>query len=181
MYLHLFFIFVYLLGSAFSSKVVCYLLILHCLTIIYRKIASKEKVDPLFLYCISVGAAALANLNMIDSVERGTVSSFYDYIIPEKINAGLLFWTLGNAFLFLGYDVFKNRSLPDISILVTKHENIRSLYIFMLVLSFRYFYIEYIPVGSLGTIFFVFSTVGTLFISRIWGMTNSPIYTLPCS
>lgn len=176
MQIHVFFIFIYLLSAVFTDVGICYLLILHCLLVIYRKIVSGEKVDPLLLYCVNIIITSIANINMIGNANNGTVSTYYDYIIPEKINTSLVFWTLGNAFLFLGYDLFKSSSLPKINIDIKTPKNIRIVFWLMFILTFKYFLFDVLSLGSLGTILMVFASIGTLFMARLWGRTNERVY-----
>ena len=120
---HILFLIIYLVFSQFfSAEVICGVLIFHCLTSVLTDLRSlKNSVTLILIYNVGVIIATYANLSFIMKVkEFGTsedVIHIYNYIDERYIDEATLLWALGNAFIFIGYELFKKRSLPPVDVI----------------------------------------------------------------
>lgn len=183
---HIFFLIIYLVFSQFfSAEVICGVLIFHCLTSVLVDLRSlRNSVTLILIYNVGVIIATYANLSFIMKVkEFGTsedVIHIYNYIDERYIDEATLLWALGNAFIFIGYELFKKRSLPPVDVIVSDKKALDNIFYFiigmmLLNLTGHGINLSFIA-GGFEKILLLFGIVGILFYSRLWVTENSSKY-----
>ncbi len=180
---HILFLFIYLICSqAFPGEVICGVLIFHCLTSILVDLKDlKSSVTLILIYNVGVMIATFANLIFIQKVkEFGTsedVLHIYNYIDERYIDDASLLWALGNAFIFIGYELVKKRSLPPIDVIVSDKKALDNIFYFtigmmLLNVTGNGINLSFIA-GGFEKILQLFGIVGILFYGRLWVTENS--------
>ncbi len=183
---HIFFLIIYLVFSqVFPGEVICGVLIFHCLTSIIVDLKDlKTSVTLILIYNVGVMIATFANFIFIQKVkEFGTgedVLHIYNYIDERYIDEASLLWALGNCFIFIGYELFKKRSLPPIDVIVSDKRALDNVFYFimgMMVLNFtgNGINLSFIA-GGFEKILLLFGIVGILFYGRLWVTEKSTRY-----
>ena len=183
---HLFFLVVYIVFSQFfSAEVICGILIFHCLTSVLIDLRDlRSSVTLILIYNVGVLIATFANLIFIQKVkEFGTgedVLHIYNYIDERYIDEATLLWALGNAFIFIGYEMFKKRSLPPIDVMVSDKRSLDNIFYFIIGMMFlnltgHGINLSFIA-GGFEKILLLFGIVGILFYGRLWVTENSRTY-----
>lgn len=177
MFLHFFFVFLFFLASLFSSEIgLSIILSAHAIAmIIDRMFIRKLSIDPLVCYGIYSFLVGIANIEMIQNVHNGSVPFAYAYIIPEHINVSVQLFYLGNAFIFIGYELFSKRSFFHIDVDIDEKYHV-ILFRIMLLLSIRRLLFHDAFFGALTNILTVFSSVGIVFFARLWGRFDDKRY-----
>lgn len=185
MVLHIFFIVLYFaLSGTVNAVGMCSLLVAHCVLNIISDINSKEKrgINVLTSFNIGVMLTTIANLVFINGIYVYGVSeeSMYRYIVFEYIEEGILIWVVGNASIFLGFEIFKKNSLPSISLEIKNKNIIDNYFKYIIVLAFLSFSGNVINfsfiTGGIQKVLGLFSMMGILFYARLWGKEGNLKY-----
>ncbi len=164
---------------------ICGLLIFHCLTSVIVDLKNlKNSVTLILIYNVGVIIITFANLLFIQKVkEFGTgedVLHIYNYIDERYIDDATLLWALGNAFIFIGYEMFKKRSLPPIDVIVSDKKGLDNIFYFIITmmilnLTGHGINLSFIA-GGFEKILLLFGIVGILFYGRLWVTEDSRLY-----
>lgn len=176
--LHVLFIVLYVALSGSVNAVGMYsLMIAHCVVNLISDISSKEKkgINVLTAFNLGVLLITMANLLFVNSIYVYGLNeeSMYRYIILEYIQEGTLIWVIGNASIFLGLEIFKNNSLPSISIEIKNKKIIDNYFKYIIALALlnltggiiNFSFIS----GGVQKVIGLFSVMGILFYARLWG------------
>ncbi len=175
---HILFIALYVsLTGVLDGVGISALLIAHCIINLLVDITRKDKRGVYIMSTFNVGIMLItfANLSYINRIYTYGLSeeSMYKYIIIEYINDGTLIWAVGNASIFLGYELFLKSSLPTISVEVKNVKIIEGYFKFIIALAVlnlsgnivNFGFIS----GGLQKVLGLFSVMGILFYARLWG------------
>src|ERR1044071_527296 len=178
MFLHFFFILIYFFLSLFSSEfALSILLSTHAaVMLVERHLVRKLHIDPLTCYGLYSLLAGIANLVLLEDMKTDNLPIGYSYIIPANIPESIGIFFVGNAFIFMGYELFSKRSFPSIAYLIKNPKSHRLLFYVMVLLSLRTLFFHEGILGSLTTILSVFASIGIVFFARLWGKFDDKTY-----
>jgi len=173
---HFLFLVLYVALYSFAGGVAMNVaLIAHCSMIVYTTFKDRKSINPIVFYSICVAAITLSNILLIFEVNNNNISLYY-YIIPAHIDQATLIWCIGNAFIFIGFDLMKNKSLPPVDVEIKSERALKNIFYLILVICLRHFVISDSILGSFSKIFNITSSIGILFFARIWGKTGAKQY-----
>ncbi len=175
---HILFIALYVsLSGVLDAVGISALLIAHCIINLLIDITRKEKRGVYVMSTFNIGIMLItfANLNYINSIYTYGLNelSLYKYIVVEYINEGTLIWAVGNASIFIGYELFSKSSLPSLSVEI-KNVKILDAYFRYIIglaiisLSGNLVNFGFIS-GGIQKVLGLFSVMGILFYARLWG------------
>ncbi len=176
--IHILFIVLYVALSGTVDAVGMYsIMIAHCVVNLITDIGSKEKrgINVLTAFNLGVLLITIANLLFVNSIYVYGLNedSMYRYIILEYIEEGTLIWVIGNASIFLGFEIFKNNSFPSISLEIKNRKIIDNYFKYIIalaILSFSGNMINFSFItGGIQKVLGLFSVMGILFYARLWG------------
>jgi hypothetical protein len=144
--------------------------------LIDRHLIRKLQIDPLFCYGVYSFFVGIANIYLITSLETGDVPIGYAYVIPENIIDSIGIFFVGNAFIYMGYELFSKNSFYSVALYIEKRKSHEILFWVMLALSARTLFLTEGIFGSLTTILTVFSSVGIVFFARLWARFDDKTY-----
>ncbi|MCD6064504.1 MAG: hypothetical protein K0R82_2415 [Flavipsychrobacter sp.] len=178
MFLHFLFLLIFFIFSIFSSETALSILLsVHAAAMLFeRHIVRRLRLDPLTCYGIYSILVGIANIVLMRDLATDSVPYGYNYVIPAHIHESIGIFFAGNAFLFIGYELFSQKSLPSIALVMESRKNHKILFYAMLFLSFQTMFFPEGILGSLTTILSVFSSVGIIFFSRLWGKFDDKTY-----
>ena len=171
--IHVLFIVLYVALSGTVNAVGIYsIMIAHCVVNLISDVSSKEKrgVNVLTAFNLGVLLITIANLLFVNSIYVFGLNeeSMYRYIILEYIEEGTLIWVIGNASIFLGFEIFKTISLEIKN--KTIIDNYFKYIIALALLSFSGNVINFSFIsGGIQKVLGLFSVMGILFYARLWG------------
>ena len=181
--IHVFFMFLYLsLANTLDAVLICSLLILHCIIKLVIDVTSKRGLHIMTTFYFGVIFATFANLLFINKIYTFGLSeySMYRYIVVQHIDTGILIWALGNTFIFIGYELFANKSFPSLMVEVKSEKAIRNLFGFILFFSFlnvsgNTINLSFIS-GGVQKVIALLNVMGILFFARLWGSEDNAKY-----
>jgi hypothetical protein len=160
-------------------------LIVHCISFIARQALSKSNKEKLNLMStFSVGVAITAAGNTVFAYRLGlyglSKESMYAYVKLDFVREAAALWSIGNSFVFIGYEWARKQTLPPLSVVIDKKymiENIFKISLFLAVLSAsgNLLNLAFISGGAQKTLM-LFNQMGVLFFARLWGKENSRKY-----
>ncbi len=182
--IHVVFLFLYLtLSGTIDAVALCSLLVLHCVIKLLLDITGgKRGLHIMTTFYIGVILTTIANLLFINKINNFGLSeySMYRYIVVEHIDQAILIWALGNTFIFIGYELFADKSFPSLSLELKNEKTIRGL--FMFILAFTLLNVTGNTVnlgfisGGVQKVLALFTVMGILFFARLWAKENRVQY-----
>jgi hypothetical protein len=174
MFKHIVFTLIYIFLYAADVPInLQYALVVHTAIILYSYFTARKFPDPLAVYALYVMLVSVCNVVMIVKVEKGLVMSYYSYIVPEKLNVASMIWAIGNTAFFVGMEVSKKMSFSPIDQDITQHKKLLFMFRVMLIMSLmKNFILRQVFLGSLSSMLDIFSSMGLIFFSRLWGATG---------
>lgn len=175
---HVLFIALYVsLTGVLDAVGISALLIAHCITNLFIDLTRKEKRGIYVMSTFNIGTMLItfSNLSYINTIYTFGLSedSMYKYIVLEYISEGTLIWAVGNASIFLGYELFHRNSLPPISVEIKNVKILDGYFKFIIgfaLLSFSGSVINLSFIsGGIQKVLGLFSVMGILFYARLWG------------
>ena len=159
--------------------------IAHCIAFIARQAFSKKHKTKLNLMStFAAGVAITALGNAIFTYRLGLYGvnrdSMYNYVKVEFVAQSAMLWSIGNTFIFIGYEWARKRSFPPLSLVIDSKlaiDNIFRFALFMAILSTtgNLVNLGFIS-GGAQKILMLFNQMGVLFFARLWGKENSRKY-----
>ncbi len=182
--LHIFFLVLYVsLSGTIDPVMMCSLLILHCIVKIIADIRQgKRGLHVMTTFYIGLILTTFADAWFINKIDNYGVAeySMYRYIIQASIPDAVKMWTIGNTFIFMGYELFATKSFASIRVDIKNPRIIKNLYNFILFfallnLSGNAINLSYIT-GGLQKVLSLLNIMGILFFARLWVTENNRKY-----
>jgi len=168
------------LSTVLDGSMICVLLMFHCFLRIMADFRSGRKGIRLsVIFSLGVALITFANFNFINKINAVGVKEYfiYSYIIRDKIPEGTMVWAIGNTFIFIGFNLFKNTSLPRVDILLTNRKALDNIFRFIvgvLLLGFSGTAINFGAItGGLQKILILLNLMGIMFYARLWAAEKS--------
>ncbi|MES2701499.1 MAG: hypothetical protein V4649_02615 [Bacteroidota bacterium] len=126
--------------------------------------------------------STLANFLFVLKVHTTGISesSMYWYIETAHIDEATLVWCVGNAFIFIGYEVFHTRSFPSIAVEIKSKKVVKNIFIFIVVFTLMHLFGYAISLRFLGggveKVLSLLGVVGIMFYARLWVVEDSKTY-----
>lgn len=159
--------------------------IIHCISFIARQAFSKKHKTKLNLMStFSAGVAITALGNAVFTYRLGLYGlnrdSMYSYVKLDYVAEAAMLWSVGNTFIFIGYEWAQKKSLPSLSIVIDSKsaiDNIFRISLFMAILSAtgNLVNLGFIS-GGAQKMLILFNQMGVLFFARLWGKEDSRKY-----
>lgn len=159
--------------------------IIHCaLYLLYVSVLSKkrEELNVLMAFMVSVIVTALANAILVYRLNKYGINkeSMYNYVILKYVRDAVVLSAIGNTCIFIGYEVFKKKSLPPITVMVTNPKTLDIIFRIAVVLAVANFAGYVVNFGKISGGFQKFVTLfydmSVLFFARLWGKEESKKY-----
>lgn len=181
---HFIFLVLYLFAAgALGAIAVGVLFVMHCtVNLINDIIREKKGIQFIHAYYIGASVSTLANVYYLDRINTYGVriTDIYFYIVLDHVVVASLIWVVGNTFMFIGYDLFKKRSLQSIRLDISNKTIVSRLFQFILVLSLLTFSGNAINLsfitGGLQKVLSLLNLMGILFFARLWVVERSRTY-----
>lgn len=182
--LHLIFLVIYyILSQLYPGEVLIGAMVVHC--VLNLRLNQKNIIRNLNLsmfYSFGIAIASIANVLFINKVKTFGVDSLqiYNFIDTRYINDASFIWVFGNTFVFMGYELFKNVSLPSIAVFFSDKKVLDNIFYVMISFTIMFYAgynidLSFIAGGFQKIILLLFS-VGILFYSRLWVSENNNKY-----
>jgi hypothetical protein len=162
------------MSSLLPAEAMCVLLISQCIISLLLDLRDKKKLYVMTAFYIGVIITTTANLLYIMKVAAGGVTEFsmYKYIVQAHIDEATAVWCLGNASIFVGYQLFKNGKLPPVSFDLSGPKTLKNLYTFIVVfailnLTGNMVNLSFIT-GGIQKVLSLLNVMGILFYARLW-------------
>lgn len=157
----------------------------HCLSYLASSIFSrnkKSKLNLLSAFSIGVIITTLANTIFLYRLEIYGVSfeSMYHYVLPKHtLNAAVL-WSIGNSFIYIGYEFFSRKSFPSLRVEINSDKVLDTIFwvvfgLFVLNFTGNLVRLNFIS-GGLQKTLILFNDMSVLFFARLWGKEGKNKY-----
>lgn len=151
---------------------------LHCVLYLLNVLfisKKKQELNVLMAFMVSVIVTTLANAILIYRLNKYGINkeSMYNYVILKYIQDAVVLSAIGNTCIFIGYEVFKKKSLPPLTVMVTNPKVIDIIFRLAVILAIANFAGYVINFGKISGGFQKFVTLfydmSVLFFARLWG------------
>jgi len=179
---HISFLITYiLLYNVLSAEILLIILMLHCSYCLVENIKSKQLSLLTVIYATTL-FCTFANFVLLTKISSGVeIHSVYNYIVPAYAPEAVLLWCIGNAFIFIGYEMFSKKSLPDISVTIRK-SNFETIYFAVLIYDILDLTGHSLNLAFLGgggvKIIALLNLMSILIFARLWTKENNSKYML---
>lgn len=129
------------------------------------------------------GVIIITSANLLYIIKISTYGigeySMYKYIVTEHIDVATNIWCIGNAAIFLGYQLFEKRRLPPVGFDI-KRKSLRGLFFLIVTISLlsitgNMINFSFIS-GAVQKVLSLLNIMGILFFARLWVYEDNKVY-----
>jgi hypothetical protein len=163
-WLYLIFISGFLFGAWGSSIAFSAYLVIKLYWAVFK---TRNWVNPIFFFEVSLLLATLANMKIISIFESGVLLRSYQYAIPGFFDEAAWVWAIGNFFIIESYGRKPRFQLPRLEWNLSGEKKLQLLFWLSIALVFRRFWMLFTLPGALDSIFQLLPLLGILMYARL--------------